>query len=252
VFLLVLTQMAVGGFAVLFALGAAAPKLAFLVATAAGHAALGFSLLHLGRPAHAPRAMKMWRRSWLSREVLFFTLFAGASALTAPVAFFGVGPLLPLHLATLATGLAGVVASAYIYMVPARPAWNSKRTLVEFALTGTVLGLFTAAACGSAEMRMWASGAALAQALALVTKVISMRRAYEFELKQSARLLERPLRKHLAWRLGLLLLVAVPFVPAWIALPVAIGGEVLGRYLFFVSVVPRNMALTFFAGSEAA
>ncbi|HEY3443874.1 MAG TPA: DmsC/YnfH family molybdoenzyme membrane anchor subunit [Paludibaculum sp.] len=252
VFLLVLTQMAVGGFVTLLALGSAAPKLAFLLATAAGHAALGFSLLHLGRPAHAPRAMKMWRRSWLSREVLFFTLFAGASAAAASAAWFGSGLLLPLHLAAVVTGLAGVVASAYIYMVPARPAWNTMRTLAEFVLTGAVLGLLTVAACGANETRLWASAAAVAQAALFAGKVVSMRRAYEFELRQSARLLERPLRRHTAWRLGLLLLVAAPVIPAWIALPVALGGEILGRYLFFVSVVPRNMALSFFSGSEAA
>ena len=40
--------------------------------------ALNASTLHLGRPIHAYRALRMWRRSWLSREVLLFTLFAGS------------------------------------------------------------------------------------------------------------------------------------------------------------------------------
>ena len=37
--------------------------------------ALNISVFHLGRPAYAWRALKMWRRSWLSREVLCFGLF---------------------------------------------------------------------------------------------------------------------------------------------------------------------------------
>ena len=37
--------------------------------------ALNISVFHLGRPAYAWRALKMWRRSWLSREVLLFGLF---------------------------------------------------------------------------------------------------------------------------------------------------------------------------------
>ena len=37
--------------------------------------ALTISTMHLSRPAYAWRALKMWRRSWLSREVLLFTLF---------------------------------------------------------------------------------------------------------------------------------------------------------------------------------
>ncbi len=247
VFLLVLTQMSVGAFAVLLAIGAAAPKLAFLFATAAGHAALGFSLLHLGRPAHAIRALKMWKRSWLSREVLFFTLFAGLTAVAAPAAFFGVGPVMPLLAATVLAGLAGVVSSARIYMVPARPGWNSPRTLVEFLLTGALLGSLLAG--GAAWFTL---AAAVSQAALTGWKIYAMRTSAEFEMKQSARLMTRTLRKHLAWRLALLALCLVPGIPVAVALAAALGSEILGRYLFFVSVVPRNMAATFFSGAEAA
>jgi hypothetical protein len=38
-----------------------------------------------------------------------------------------------------------------------------------------------------------------------------------------------------------------------VALALALGGEILGRYLFFVSVVPKHMAAPYIpAGSEAA
>ena len=37
-----------------------------------------------------------------------------------------------------------------------------------------------------------------------------------------------------------------------IAFVLALGGEILGRYLFFVSVVPKNMAASYLAGREAA
>ena len=33
---------------------------------------------------------------------------------------------------------------------------------------------------------------------------------------------------------------------------VALAGEIIGRYLFFVSVVPRNMAMTFFSQEREA
>ena len=33
--------------------------------------------MHLGMPAYAWRALKMWRRSWISREVLLYSLFFG-------------------------------------------------------------------------------------------------------------------------------------------------------------------------------
>ena len=40
--------------------------------------ALGASVLHLGRPQYAFRAVLGLRTSWLSREALGFGLFAGA------------------------------------------------------------------------------------------------------------------------------------------------------------------------------
>jgi hypothetical protein len=39
-------------------------------------------------------------------------------------------------LPTVLLGLGGVTASAFIYLVPARPAWNNWHTLVDFYLTG--------------------------------------------------------------------------------------------------------------------
>jgi len=37
-----------------------------------------------------------------------------------------------------------------------------------------------------------------------------------------------------------------------IALATAFCGEILGRYLFFVSVVPKNMAASYLSGQKAA
>src|SRR5438128_1548808 len=45
--------------------------------------ALGASTLHLGRPIYAYRALKMWRRSWLSREVLLFAAFSNVACVYA-------------------------------------------------------------------------------------------------------------------------------------------------------------------------
>jgi formate dehydrogenase iron-sulfur subunit len=53
---------------------------------------LNISVLHLGRPAYAWRALKMWRRSWLSREVLLFGLFFGALTTLAGAAWLAANP----------------------------------------------------------------------------------------------------------------------------------------------------------------
>jgi hypothetical protein len=46
------------------------------------------------------------------------------------------------------------------------------------------------------------------------------------------------------------------FVPTtlgtYASLALAFGGEILGRYLFFVSVVPKNMAASYLSAGKAA
>ena len=42
--------------------------------------ALGSSILHLGRPQYAFRAVLGLKTSWLSREILSFGLFAGTAS----------------------------------------------------------------------------------------------------------------------------------------------------------------------------
>ena len=96
---------------------------------------LGASTLHLGRPIYAWRALKMWRRSWLSREVLLFSLFAGGGGYASAAVPGRLAAAWPLF-----WGSRGVTASAFIYLVPARPAWNRRYTLADFYLTGLLLG----------------------------------------------------------------------------------------------------------------
>ncbi len=83
--MLVLTQLSVGAFAADLALRALAgegvavtlrPANA-LVALGLGLVALAASILHLGRPLQAWRAVIGLRHSWLSREIVAFGAFAG-------------------------------------------------------------------------------------------------------------------------------------------------------------------------------
>ncbi len=228
------------------------PLVVFLTATQAAWGALTFeanyilgvallmlglaaSLAHLGRPIHAARAMKMWRRSWLSREVVLFAAYAAST----PLIYFSNESVLPIAV----LGAAAIFASARIYMVPARPAWQSPRTLAAFWLTGIVFG---AAASGRKEIAM---AAAATQAFFELAKLWSLHTASEFELRQSARLLTEDFRYLFLLRLALLasVLLPAPFAPLGI-----LAGEAIGRYLFFVTVVPKNMAATFSNMERAA
>ena len=154
VFMLVLTQMALGVFLIgglVEWLAPAANSFRLTMVNAAAMAFLGLglnvALLHLGRPLKAYRAMANLRRSWLSREIAGFNAFAGSATLALLI---GVVPFLRSRwgdwqlLMTGATVVAGIIAvscSAMLYIVTGRPLWRSTRTGLLFGGTSVVLGI---------------------------------------------------------------------------------------------------------------
>jgi len=241
VLMLVVTQLSVGALLYL-AIRPAGDSLGQAAALIAAFVSLAASTLHLGRPIYAWRALRMWRRSWLSREVLLFSLFSAA------VAGSVVLPVLVAPAALL--GLAGVTASAYIYLVPARPAWNTKTTLADFHLTALLLGpLFLMSLGAGAQIPPLAvSIAASAQLFNQLLKFVLLSARDEFELRASARLLAHDFRALFFARLGLLIAggIVLPMMHRPVAaLVLSVAGELLSRYLFFVSVVPKNAARGF-------
>jgi len=244
--MLVLTQLSAGAFLYLSLVPQSARQHGALAALAVACMSLGASTLHLGRPIHAWRALKMWRRSWLSREVLLFSLFAAAA--TASAAFPALSPLAAL------LGFAGVTASAYIYLVPARPAWNHRWTPLDFYLTGLLLGPLSLALMGIGVPAAAVAAAGAAQLLNQLLKLLALAGPEEFELRASARLLTGEFHNLLLARIGLLLAggIVLPLLHApAAAFVLALAGETLSRYLFFVSVVPKSVASTF-TGRRAA
>jgi DMSO reductase anchor subunit len=248
---------------------------AALASLLVGSLALAAATLHLGRPIHAYRALKMWKRSWLSREVLLFALFSGVAALYAALLWFDLPGSAVAGLATVIFGIGGVIASAYIYRVPARPSWNTPFTLGQFLLTAGCLGPLFAAAVRVGDPRaMGLVSAAMATIglTLLAGRFLALAASDRIELQGTARLLSTTLRSKLIARGVLLALggVIVPLLAAGsgppegghhvrtdvvfaLALAAAIAGEILGRYLFFVSVVPTHMSSPYVPrGSEAA
>ena len=263
----VMTQASVGAFVVIWLLqlmgeatrlGAAAVT-ALLVAALA----LGGATLHLGRPVYAYRALRMWRRSWLSREVALFGAFSGVAGVYAAALWLEFPGASWLGGLTSLIGAAGITASACIYRVPSRPAWNTRFTLLQFNLTGAALGPLLVLGIGASAARELAfAAAAMAGAQLILTALHFVRlvAADSVELNGTARLLSTTFKPHLLAR-GLLLagggvvlpLVATASAPVWAAFALALSGEVVGRYLFFVSVVPKHMATPYLElGSEAA
>lgn len=226
--------------------------------------ALNISVFHLGRPAYAWRALKMWRRSWLSREVLlfglFFTALAAFTIATWAVDLHFISPpsrLLPA-LGVIATllGLGGTIASAFIYLVPARPAWNMLHTPFDFLLSAVLLGTTLPSILNNATASYPTWPVLLTAALWLtnqVARLIRLNRSSLFERRASATLLNTTdLRAALILTIGLIFASAVLALigSPTLSFTAAIAGVLLSRYLFFVSVVPLNMALTFTRGGD--
>lgn len=263
----VLTQFSVGAFATIWLLQVLGVStrlgLAAVMSLLVGALALGASTLHLGRPIHAFRALKMWRRSWLSREVLLFSGFSCVASIHAGVLWTGLPGGIPLGALTVLVGIAGVFASACIYRVPARPAWNSRLTVVQFLITGALLGPLCAAAIGLGQAS-WLIGVtvsvAVAEVVLLVCAFLRVIASNSIELRGTARLLSTTLAPAFVCR-GVLLIaggIVAPLVAGSAAMlsaavVLALAGEFVGRYLFFVSVVPTHMTTPYLgAESEAA
>ncbi len=171
VVMLVLTQLSVGAFLVELVMNSLPGSellrelrpLHSLSALAFGLLALAASTCHLGRPQYAYRAVIGLRTSWLSREILAFSLFAALSMvysaavwLKAPIggnggtdtaqAAAGLDALAldPLGLAVVVAGLAGIGCSIMIYQCTRRVFWNGAYTSIKFLLTTLLLGIATA------------------------------------------------------------------------------------------------------------
>ncbi len=224
VWLTLLSQLAVGLSLDASSLG---ERLASAVVAAA---ALTGALFHLGRPAMAYKAFRNLRRSWLSREVALLSLFG----VLAPAA-----ALLPaLRPAAAVSGLAGVYASARLYVVPGRPAWNSPLTIIRFFATTVALGgALTGARAAVAVALAISCGATALNWARLARKADpAWRGAVRLELGwfRAATVARFVLA-------GLATAAALAGAPLALVFVTALASEAIGRWLFYVCVVPLNM-----------
>lgn len=277
----ILSQMSVGGLLYLWLLDRALPdagpvipgrRVAWWLVGCLG-AGLVASLFHLGHPLNAYRALTHLSTSWLSREILLFSLFFLLLVVYASqwrdggnrASRLGVGGIAAV------VGVLGVAASAMIYAMPSRPAWNNLGPVLFFLLTTGLLGglmmalfLHTAAKRGSladpAQDRwyrwlrqgIWGT---LVASLLLTILYLSMLSSGSPEARATAQnLLGSPvfwLRAAVGW------LAPVALLGHWASrkngrLPgtalitglflLVLAGEILGRVLFYAATVGMQVA----------
>ena len=205
-----------------------------LLAAGLAAAALAVSLLHLGRPIAAWKALRNLRRSWLSREVALFGAYGGLAA--GAVADPAVAPV------AAAVGVAGVYTSARLYMVPGRPAWHSSLTLGRFAATALALG-------GLVTGHRAVGAAGVIGGLVLTAaNLVRLGRGDRIEWWGTVRLALRRFRglSLLGAALSLGGIAAALSGPLLLAVIVVFGAELIARYLFYVTVVPLDMPGSFY------
>ncbi len=280
ILMLVLTQLSVGVFVFLSALPANVQPVAAIVGAISLLVGLGASVFHLGRPLKAWRAFLGWRKSWMSREILAFNLFAPLAititlALNLPSDWSAVlrpEALLPwLIPAAALTGLLSVFCSAMIYHDTHRACWRGVRSIGRFLGTTAVLGLATlwAVSVFSNSSALWLPTLlALATILKLTGELRALRPAESdladeawprngdtdaWVLARHARLLVAELglltrSRITALLVGGILLPLLTFLPGFTAAPASFialvccaFAEFAERYSFFRAVVTPKM-----------
>jgi anaerobic dimethyl sulfoxide reductase subunit C (anchor subunit) len=165
------------------------------------------SLLHLGRPLSAFKAIRNLAGSRLSLEVVLTILFVGVALIYSNAWRKDIRQgRAALGIAAGILGLGSVISSSLIYMLPSRPVWNSGWVPVSFLGTVLLLGGFGSAAFVVSKddrrlPRALLTGAILGSIIAMVSAVwmlASLSRAPEnafvsVRLQQAMQLFGRPI-----------------------------------------------------------
>ena len=215
------------------------------------------SLLHLGNPKNAPRALGNLKSSWLSREILAIGIYTACLVLMIAWGWKdGPGGVFDTLLAAgCVAGIALLWAMARVYMIPTIPPWNSWYTPLGFTSTALSLGSL-------ALLVMYAlPGPATGFLLGLLSSMLLIKLVsapiHQFRLSKTDTGIDRPAfdtgpyyRLYIT-RIVILLITALVMLVAvappgdgaatdlgaWVYLLLALvlAEEVLGRLLFYAS-----------------
>jgi Fe-S-cluster-containing dehydrogenase component/DMSO reductase anchor subunit len=247
--MLVLTQMATGLFA-----AAAVSRAAELPLAAVGFLALNAGLFaavfHLGRPLGAWRFFLGLRTSWMSREILAFSVMATAAAPAVGASFFFPFTAISfaLNAATALLGVVSVFTSAMIYIDTRRALWAPAHSFGCFYGTVALLG----AAASAVVFGALGFTAAMNISLAVSIAAHALLLGGAFIRNERTKLSTLTLRHFLPWlipaRAALFVVAAAASLLAFVAWPFAafafvasFAAQILERYAFFTTVRAPKM-----------
>ncbi len=204
------------------------------------------SILHLGRPLRAWRALAHLKKSWLSREILFFGLFGvGWLSTLFWQPFYGELFREPTAWLTCGLGYMLVLSMARVYGLRAMPAWNSWRTTAAFFLSALVLGRALSAAALAWDVLHDSAWQAGSLGWMGISMAILLGLGAALSAGENAHLTVKRLRGGL-FGLGIAGALGMFFVPlkvgAWMTFPILLVillEEGLGRWLFYEKLHER-------------
>jgi anaerobic dimethyl sulfoxide reductase subunit C (anchor subunit) len=105
--------------------------------------ALVLSFLHLNNPINSVYALSNLKTSWLSREILFVSVFLFCLVVVNLILYFknpGIKYYRIFIGVTTLMGLILVYTMSKLYIIPTVPPWNSVSTMIEFYSTALLIG----------------------------------------------------------------------------------------------------------------
>ncbi|MCR5756697.1 MAG: dimethyl sulfoxide reductase anchor subunit [Selenomonas sp.] len=249
VFFTTFSQIAIGAYATLYLLGRnnhvgekTIMLTAKLVVVLMALAMAGAST-HLGDPMGGWRALLGLAHSWLSREILLMGAFLGLAFLYALPQLKGYRHC--LGFCGSAAGVLGIVVTAMVYTLPARPAWDTVYPLLFFGMTALTAGpLLVSVVSAELEGKMCNVGLQLTRVMLLLGLLITV----SYPLTQGNHLAMPSIWLAVRCLIGQVipwfmlqrqLAGGQPVAKAllWTLLLVVLG-ELIGHQLFYESVVP--------------
>ncbi|MFH2103478.1 MAG: DmsC/YnfH family molybdoenzyme membrane anchor subunit [Chloroflexota bacterium] len=192
------------------------------------------SLFHLGTPGNAWRSLNHLKKSWLSREILFFGLFGASCALAAGLHWLEISSRFVWLAAVVSAGL--VYCMRRVYRLPSVPAWNGRRADLEFLLSTITLGAVGFLVAGvPGPLPVWIKIAVIAALTGELALVLTSQLSRIDRLSRASFIL-----------VGIVLAGADTFIPslsdphlsAMVALSV-LYSEAIGRWQFYTRRQPN-------------
>ena len=106
--------------------------------------ALISSFLHLGNPLNAINSINNWKKSWLSKEIIFVVLFMlllTINLISHVIGWSQESFFILISILGVVIGISVIFSMSKLYMLKTIPVWNSFNTYLQFFSSSIILGL---------------------------------------------------------------------------------------------------------------